>query len=132
MPTASYTQPASGSDVTVSVGDTSWLGIGLVLFIPTGGFYIVSSIANPTTVILSKLVDPGNASSETVVGIGHVVSSVCMIGPTGATGAAGATGSAGSPFPIGSEGATGAPGLTATRRSSDLSGVPGATGVAGV
>src|SRR5439155_502704 len=130
--TASYTQPASGSDVTVSVGDTSWLGIGQVLFIPTGGFYIVSSITDPTTVILTNLGYPGNASSGTVVGSEQVVSSGGLIGPTGATGATGAAGSAGPPGPTGSVGATGATGLTGATGATGSSGVPGATGVAGV
>src|SRR4029077_17188202 len=90
--TASYTQPASGSDATVSVGDTTWIGIGQILFIPTGGFYIVGSIPDGTTVILTNLGYPGNATAGTSVSSGQVVSSGGLIGPTGTTGATEAAG----------------------------------------
>src|SRR5262249_59230486 len=66
--TSSYTQPAPGTDVTVSVGDTSWMGIGQVLFIPTGGFYVISSIPDATTVVLTNLGYPLNASPGAAVG----------------------------------------------------------------
>src|SRR5207302_1938848 len=103
--TASYTQPASGSDVTVSVGSTSWLATGQVLFVTTGGFYSVSSITDATTVVLTNLGYAGNASSGTVVASSKTVSAGGLIGLTGATGAAGATGVAGATGAAGSTGA---------------------------
>src|SRR5207245_2055527 len=93
--TASYTQPASGSDVTVSVGATSWMATGEILFVATGGFYSVSAITDATTVVLTNLSYPGNATAGTVVVSSATVSAGGLIGPTGASGAVGATGSAG-------------------------------------
>src|SRR5206468_5876545 len=90
--TASYTQPASCSDATVSVGDTTWIGIGQILFIPTGGFYIVGSIPDGTTVILTNLGYPGNAAAGTSVGSGQVVSSGGLIRAHGSTTGTGASG----------------------------------------
>ena len=111
-PTASYTQPASGSNVTVSVGSTSWMAAGQVLFVTTGGFYTVSSITNSTTVVLTNLGYIGNASSGTVVASSKTVSAGGLIGPTGA---AGATGSAGPTGTTGSvpQGYTSMTGITA-------------------
>src|SRR5207247_139221 len=93
--TASYTQPASGSNVTVSVGTTSWMATGQVLFVTTGGCYTVSSITDATTVVLTNLGYPGNASAGTVVASSKTVSAGGLIGLTGSTGATGATGAAG-------------------------------------
>src|SRR5207249_4539416 len=85
--TASFAQPAPGSDVTVSVDETSWMAVGQVLFIPNGGFYLVSSVVDGTTVSLTNLGYPGNASAGTTVSSGQTVGTGGLIGPTGASGA---------------------------------------------
>lgn len=51
--TASYIQPVSGNQVTVSVNDTSWMYVGQTVYVTLGGVYTVFSITNGTTVVLT-------------------------------------------------------------------------------
>jgi hypothetical protein len=89
--TASFTMPASGSSVSVSVGNTSWMSVGLPIYISTAGYFSVSSITNSTTVVLTNLGIATNASN------GTVIATSSMVSPSGAQGA---NGSAGSPYAV--------------------------------
>ena len=53
--TASFTQPAASSTVTVAVVDTSWMTVSQPLFVSGGGFYVVASIPSSTSVVLLNL-----------------------------------------------------------------------------
>jgi Collagen triple helix repeat (20 copies) len=74
MTSANFTQPTSGSNVTVTVGSTSWMAAGQYLFVQNGGFYTVSSITNATTVVLNNLGYSVNAGLGTVIASGSAVS----------------------------------------------------------
>jgi hypothetical protein len=82
---ASFTQPAVGSSVTVNVGTTAWMALGQVVFIAGGGYYTVASVADLTHVSLTNLGYPGNAGSgSTVSATGSpTVSPAGLIGQAG-------------------------------------------------
>jgi hypothetical protein len=87
---ASFTVPASGTTVSVTLGSTSWLGgSGYIVFIAGAGYYAVSSITDTTHAVLTNLgYAATNAASGTVIATGARVS------PGGVAGAA-TTGSPG-------------------------------------
>lgn len=88
--TAGFTVPAVSSTVTVSVGDTSWLGTGQILYIEDAGYYDVQVITDGTTVVLGNLGYTGNASEATVISSSRIVNAGGVQGPSGTTsGAAG-------------------------------------------
>ena len=88
--TAGFTVPAVSSTVTVSVGDTSWLGTGQILYIEDAGYYDVQVITDGTTVVLGNLGYTGNASEATVISSSRIVNAGGVQGPSGSTsGAAG-------------------------------------------
>jgi len=88
--TASFTVPASGSAVTISISNTGWLAVGQYIFIATAGQYQVASggILSPTTASITNLGSTGNAAPATVIASG---SRVTPSGPPGAAGTAGGT-----------------------------------------
>ena len=61
--TATFTHPAPGNTVTVSVGSTSWMNVGSKVFITGGGVYIVTAIASATSATLKNPGYAGNAVS---------------------------------------------------------------------
>ncbi len=115
--TAGYTQPSLGNNVSVSVVNTSWMVVGQVVFVGgSGGYYVVNSITNSTTAVLTYF---GGGGSGTV---GATGSGVSPSGQTGANGAAGAQGPAGPTGTAGSAGAQGPAGPTgATGSTGSLS-----------
>ena len=85
--TANFTTPAVNNNVTIAVGDTSWIGGGgQVLFIASAGYYSVVGVVDSTHVSIQNL---GTASN---VVVGTVISSGSNVTPGGATGAAAAAG----------------------------------------
>ena len=123
---AGFTQPNPGSTVPVFVASTAFMAPGEALFIQNGGYYTVSYVNGSTSVVLTNLGVPGNASSGLVIGSG---SSVVPSGVQGATGANGANGATGSQGPAGTNGVNGATGGTG---ATGAQGPTGATGQAGV
>src|SRR5205823_11786650 len=77
---AGYTQPATESHVTVSVGSTSWMPTGDVLLVTPGTLVHISALPDATTVVLTNLGYAGNASSGTVVASNKTVSAGGLIG----------------------------------------------------
>ena len=65
--TASFVQPASGANVSVSMSATSWFSTGAYLFINGGGYYQVASVTDSTHAVLTNLGYSGNASAATTV-----------------------------------------------------------------
>ncbi len=87
--TASFTQPAALSNVTVAVGDTSWMAGGLTVLVTGGGYYTVVSVTDSTHVLLQNTGASGNAApTTTVTSPARVVTG----GTPGAAGAAGTNG----------------------------------------
>lgn len=75
--TANLTIPAINSNVTASVGVSSWAGIGQVLFLSDGtdfGHFQVVSIPSATSIELKFLGYNGDASPTAVIGTGGTVS----------------------------------------------------------
>lgn len=64
---ATFTQPTQGGSVTVTVGNTEWMGVGEVIFIVGGGYYQVSSITDTTHVVLVNQGYPENAAPTTSI-----------------------------------------------------------------
>lgn len=81
--TGTFTQPiVSGNTASLTVGDSSWMTVGQVVFVSTGGYYTVASKADPTHVVLTNLGYAGNTASSST-GNGGALSPA---GPVGANG----------------------------------------------
>src|SRR5438445_228202 len=126
--TADFSQPAVGSDVSVSVASTAWMAVGETLFVQSGGYYTVSAITDGTTVVLNNTGDTGNTAPAATILSGSAVSAGGVAGPAGATGDTGATGPAG---PAGPRGATGDTGPIGPAGATGATGDPGPTGPTG-
>lgn len=84
---ANFTQPASGSTVSVQVGITAWMVATQVVYVATGGYYSVNSITDATHVVLKNLGYTGNAAPTTTINSGSGMSPGGLIGPSGGGGA---------------------------------------------
>lgn len=132
--TASFVQPTVGSDVSVNVDTTDWMGLGQPVFVETGGDYTVAGIASGTIVNLTNVGDSVNVSPGTTVNAGSSISPGGLqgaSGPTGPTGTQGATGATGAQGIQGPSGPTGATGPVAATGPTGPAGVTGATGPLG-
>jgi hypothetical protein len=85
--TATFSQPNVGNTVTISVGNSSWVSIGQVIFIYTGGSYQVVDVPGSTSIQILNLGYPENAIA------GSSVNASSNVSPGGIRGEAGATGS---------------------------------------
>ena len=115
--TASFVQPAVGSTVSVPVIDAMWVSVGQAVFVATGGNYSVSSVPDPSHMLLTNLGESENALPGAVITAESTVSpsgfsGLSSSGPPGATGATGATGPAGPPGATGATGPAGSSGLS--------------------
>jgi hypothetical protein len=90
--TASYTQPAIGSNVTVTFVNTSWMVQNQYIFVNGGGTYQVVNINDSAHAILQSLAATGNVVSGSTVPGGSGVSPAGPPGPQGAIGATGPSG----------------------------------------
>lgn len=86
---ASFTQPAINSSVTITVQDTSFLSAGAYIYIPGGGFYIITTIVNSTSLTITNLGVVGNTTP------GATVNSLVLICPSGKPGINGVDGADG-------------------------------------
>lgn len=89
--TANFTQPLAGNQVTIFVSSTQQLsnqgfGVGQVIYIETGGYYEVISIASLTSMTIENLGYTGNAAPASNIASGSKVSPGGLIGPTGPAG----------------------------------------------
>ncbi len=104
---SSFTQPAIGANTpSITVGNSSWMAVGQVVFVKTGGYYEVFSTSS-TGVVLTNLGYAGNASAGTTIASAQALSAAGLIGATGATGTTGPAGATGPAGPTGATGATG-------------------------
>ena len=70
--TATFTQPAAGSTVTVSVADTAGMTVGEHLTLSGGGDYEVTSVTDSTHVVLKNDGATGNAAAGATVAVGTI------------------------------------------------------------
>jgi hypothetical protein len=87
--TASFTQPATGSNVTATFANTTWMVQNQYVFVNGGGTYQVVNINDSTHAVLQNIGTTGNALSGAVIASGTGVSPAGPPGPQGATGATG-------------------------------------------
>jgi hypothetical protein len=84
--TAVFTQPAMSANVTITIGNTAWLSVNQIIYVAGGGYYQVATVANATTLSVTNLPYPGNASAGASIASGSKVSPAGLIGPQGAGG----------------------------------------------
>lgn len=75
--TATFTQPASGSTVAVTVTSGTIFSVGNTVYITGGGYYSVTATAS-TTLTVSNLGYPGNTAAATIIATG-TVSTISMV-----------------------------------------------------
>jgi hypothetical protein len=124
--TAGYTQPVLGNNVSVNVVNTSWMTTGQAVFVGgSGGYYIINSITNGTTVVLTYLGGGGTGM------VGTAGSGVSSSGQTGATGAQGPQGTVGAQGPQGNVGPQGSQGPQGAAGATGPTGLQGNVGPQG-
>ena len=97
--TAGFTMPSAGTTVTATVGNTGWMAQGQNIYIPTAGYFSVSSITDSTHVVLTNSGTSGNASSGTSIATSLQVAPAGPIGQQGQQGIQGIQGTGGgTPF----------------------------------
>jgi hypothetical protein len=84
---SSFTMPAAAANVTISIANTAWLGVGQVIYIASAGYFQVASISSATQALVTNLNYPGNASAGGTIASGSKVSAGGLIGATGSGGA---------------------------------------------
>lgn len=89
LTTASFVVPNVGSNVTISVFESSWMAVGETIFIQNAGNYTVQNIASGT-IVAKNTGATGNAIPTTVIGASQSVVPSGPQGPAGSlSGAAG-------------------------------------------
>ena len=71
--TSPFTMPASAAEVTITVGATSWMAIGMPLFVETAGNFTVVTVISATTVRVQAQTATGNAAAGTTIASGKKV-----------------------------------------------------------
>ena len=80
--TSPFTMPAGGAEVTVTVGNTSWMAIGMPLFVEAAGNFVVVTVISATTVRLSVQASAaGNAAAGTLIATGKKVVTGAVMTP---------------------------------------------------
>lgn len=89
LTTAAFTVPASGSNVTIAVDDSSWMVFTQEIYIQFAGYYEVQSTPTATSAIVKNSGYAGNAALAASISAGAKVSPAGLQGTAGAlTGAA--------------------------------------------
>lgn len=65
--TSPFTMPAAAAEVTVTVGATSWMAVGMPLFIETAGNFTVVTVISSTSVRIQAQTATGNAAAGTTI-----------------------------------------------------------------
>lgn len=81
--TASFTQPAVGSNVTVPVDTTAMLTAGVTVYVAGGGWYTVASVTDSTHFVATNLGISGNAAPTSTI------ASASLVVPSGPTSVSG-------------------------------------------
>jgi hypothetical protein len=75
-----FIQPAVGVGVLINVTDSSWMAVGQVVYINTGGYYKVFNKPNTESVIVTNLGYSGNAAVGALVSFGRSVAPAGIAG----------------------------------------------------
>lgn len=86
--TSSFVQPAVNSTVSVSLDNTTWLSVGIAVFIASAGSYEVNSVATGSAT-LTNLGYAGSASPGTTIATDSLVTPTGTKGPQGNPGPGG-------------------------------------------
>ena len=121
--TAGFTQPAVGAAIAIQIPSGYWIQQNQIVFIPSAGYYSVSSGAVPTFSLQ-------NLGYSVNLPVGSTIAAA-FVSPGGIAGVTGATGTIGSTGPTGPQGATGIQGPTGTIGSTGPTGPIGPQGPAG-
>jgi hypothetical protein len=97
--TASFTMPAIGSDVTITVSNAGqfgnrWAVVGQIIFIQGAGFFQVAAIVGTNQITVTNLGYVGNGAPTSTIGSNGYVSPAGPIGPSGTSGSNGVNGTA--------------------------------------
>jgi hypothetical protein len=79
--TSPFTMPAAAAEVTITVGATSWMAIGMPLFIETAGNFTVVTVISATTVRVQAQTATGNAAAGTTIASGKKVVTGAVMTP---------------------------------------------------
>jgi microcystin-dependent protein len=93
--TAAFVTPSVGSNVQISVADTTFMAPGMQLYVAGAGTYQVVSVNSPTQVTAQNTGATGNASPSTQVNSGALVAVSGVAGPQGVIGPVGPQGPVG-------------------------------------
>ncbi len=93
LTTAQFLMPAELANVNVSVLNTSWMGVGQVLFVVTAGYMQVVSITNSVMVVLKNLEDTASSAYTSNAAPTTAIPTASKVSPGGLQGPAGAAGS---------------------------------------
>lgn len=85
--TAPFSMPAVSGDVTIEVVDSTWVSLGIDIFVETAGYFLVSGITNSTHITINNYGYPGNAAPATVIAAGQLVQASGIRGASGAVAA---------------------------------------------
>jgi len=77
--TASFTQPAIGANVTISVANSAWVALGQNIYIAQAGYYKVMSIVSSTSIVV-QLVNPDLVSPTATVSSNRRISPSSVAG----------------------------------------------------
>ena len=95
LTTAAFTQPAVAGTETVPVNNSTWIVVGQILFITSGGYYQVTAVPTVNSVTVKNLGYTGSpvyTAPAASVASGSKVSPGGLLGLTTTTGVAGAGG----------------------------------------
>lgn len=94
--TQSFSMPANGSNVTLTVGSTAWAAPGLPVFVQGAGYFLVVSLGSSTSLTVQALPVVQIAAVNATVSGNPLLTPCGLPGVTGAQGVAGVAGVAGS------------------------------------
>ena len=77
---ADFVQPAVSGSVTIAVANSTWLAVGLTVFVEVGGYYTITNIPTTTSVIVVNSGASGNAAPGATVSSGSKMVSGGMPG----------------------------------------------------
>lgn len=95
LTTQDYIQPDCDGSVVVNVDSTDWMSPGLIVHVASGGYYVIGSVIDSTSISLMNPCTTGNTENGTTVNSTSMILPAGAPGPSGGTGPAGPTGAAG-------------------------------------
>lgn len=88
--TANFTMPAEAGTVTVSVANSTWIGLNQILYIQSAGYMKATALPTSASVTLQNLESTGSGTYTDNVAPATVISSGVKVCPSGLQGPSGA------------------------------------------